>query len=215
MIRTNVVTLTVIPAVAYRQKLKDGGSGITILRPDVQQPGIAAISKTSGEPIPNNQTDLKKYPKEAFEEAMKLTLGMPYGKRKPVKVNENMVVKEEPVEKEEPAMAELNIEAYDAIVDKYTDKTGHFSYDLLNKDLIKFAKSSSVVRDMIAEGKKANVIRNYIASNKFRNIANNDDLTNAEIKTIVALLDEVSPKGLFKDTDSEIRKMLSAQKKGK
>ena len=112
-------------------------------------------------------------------------------------------------------MAELNIEAYDAIVDKYTDKTGHFSYDLLNKDLIKFAKSSSVVRDMIAEGKKANVIRNYIASNKFRNIANNDDLTNAEIKTIVALLDEVSPKGLFKDTDSEIRKMLSAQKKAK
>ena len=215
MIRTNVVTLTVIPAVAYRQKLKDGGSGITILRPDVQQPGIASISNTSGEPIPNKQTDLKKYPKEAFQEAMKLTLGMPYGKRKPVKVNENMVIKEEAAEKEEPAMAELNIEAYDAIVDKYTDKNGYFSYDLLNKDLIKFAKSSSVVRDMIAEGKKANVIRNYIASNKFRNIANNDDLTNAEIKTIVALLDEVSPKGLFKETDAEIRKMLSEQKKAR
>ena len=88
-------------------------------------------------------------------------------------------------------------------------------FNLLNKDLIKFAKSSSVVRDMIAEGKKANVIRNYIASNKFRNIANNDDLTNAEIKTIVALLDEVSPKGLFKETDAEIRKMLSEQKKAR
>ena len=81
--------------------------------------------------------------------------------------------------------------------------------------MIKFAKSSSVVRGMIQEGKKASVIRNYIVSNKFRNIAKNDDLTNAEIKVIVAMLDEVSPKGVFKDLDAEIRKMLSAQKKAK
>ena len=32
MIRTDTVQLTVIPAVAYRQKLTAGGSGIVILR---------------------------------------------------------------------------------------------------------------------------------------------------------------------------------------
>ena len=53
MIRTNTVQLSVIPAYAYRHKLKDGGSGITILRKDTAQPGIASISKTSGEAIPS------------------------------------------------------------------------------------------------------------------------------------------------------------------
>ena len=48
MIRTETVTLTVIPAVAYRQKLPAGGSGIVIVRNDREQPGIASISKSSG-----------------------------------------------------------------------------------------------------------------------------------------------------------------------
>lgn len=51
MIRTNVVLLSVIKAVAYRQKLMTGGSGIVIIRGDASQPGIASISKTSGEAI--------------------------------------------------------------------------------------------------------------------------------------------------------------------
>ena len=51
MIRTNVVSLSVIKAVAYRQKLMTGGSGIVIIREDASQPGIASISKTSGEAI--------------------------------------------------------------------------------------------------------------------------------------------------------------------
>ena len=67
MIRTNVVNLTTIKAVAYRQKLLSGGSGIVILREDSAQPGIASISKTSGEPIPTKNTSKKLYPVEAFK----------------------------------------------------------------------------------------------------------------------------------------------------
>ena len=52
MIRTDVVNLTVIEAVAFRQKLTAGGSGVTIFRYGIDQPGIASISKTSGEAIP-------------------------------------------------------------------------------------------------------------------------------------------------------------------
>ena len=51
MIRTNVVTLSVIKAIAYRQKLPAGGSRIVIIRADSAQPGIASVSKTSGEPV--------------------------------------------------------------------------------------------------------------------------------------------------------------------
>ena len=212
MIRTDTVSLTVIPAVAFRQKLKQGGSGIVILRPEARQPGIASISRTSGGPIINQQTDLKLFPEEAFKEAMRLTLGLPYRKTTPVKLAEDMIVKEIKEEEPEPDI-KLNEEAYQAIVARYTDKSGHLSYDLISKEMIRFAKSSSIVRGMIQEGKKASVIRNYIVSNKFRNIADNDDLTNADIKLIVEMLDEVSPKGVFKELDAEIRKMLGAQKK--
>ncbi|MCR5228858.1 MAG: hypothetical protein K6D03_01905 [Solobacterium sp.] len=214
MIRTSTVSLTVIPAVAYRHKSQAGHSGITIIRPDVRQPGIASISRTSGEPIINQQTDQKMFPAEAFREAMKLTFGMPYRNLKSVKVTEDMVIKEAVEEAPEPDII-VNEKAYQAIVDRYTDKTGHLSYDLINKEMIRFAKSSSIVRGMIQEGKKSTVIRNYIVSAKFRSIAENDDLSKAEIKAIAAMLDEVSPKGVFKELDAEIRRMLGAQKKNR
>ena len=89
MIRTDTVDLTVIKAVAFRQKLMSGGSGITILRYDMDQPGIASISKTSGEPIPTDNTPADVYPAEAFREAIKLTAGMPYKKRGGVRLTKN------------------------------------------------------------------------------------------------------------------------------
>ena len=66
MIRTNVVELTTIKAFAYRQKLKAGDNSILIYRPDVKQPGIASISKSTGEPVIAKNTNLEKFPLEAF-----------------------------------------------------------------------------------------------------------------------------------------------------
>ena len=76
MIRTAIVHLTTIPAIAYRQKLSSGGSGITVLRYNVQQPGLASISKTTGKAIPTENTSSELYPQEGFEEAIRLTAGM-------------------------------------------------------------------------------------------------------------------------------------------
>lgn len=214
MIRTKAVKLTVIPAIAFRQKLQAGGSGITILRSDVKQPGIASISKTSGEAIPNKQTDIKKYPMEAFKEAMELTKGLPYKKQRTIKANEKLFMKEHQEEyeiKDEEVI--INSDEYQKIIDKFSDKNGKLSYDLMNKDFIKFGKTSSVVRDMIAEKKSAAAIRNYIISHKIKNITGNDDLSSKELKKIVELLDEVSPKGVYKELNNEIRRMLSANKK--
>ena len=74
MIRTEVVNLTTIPATAYRQKLTAGGAGIVILRSDCAQPGIASISKTSGQAIPTANTPADKYPAEAFQEAAEVVI---------------------------------------------------------------------------------------------------------------------------------------------
>ena len=78
MIRTSVVELTTIPAVAYRQKLPAGGSGVTICRYGEKQCGVASVSTRSGKAIPADNTPPELYPAEAFEEALALTRGLPY-----------------------------------------------------------------------------------------------------------------------------------------
>ena len=209
MIRTSSVKLTTLPAVAYREKLAKGGSGIVIVRSDATQPGIASISKTSGEPIPSANTSADLYPVEAFKEAMELTAGMPYrkqGKPKPVLIE---------VPEEEVPEVEVVVDSseYQAVVDAYTDKNGKLSYALLNKDLIQFVHRSSVARRMIAAGEPEEAIRAYAVGAKFRTITGNGDLTDEQALKMAELLDEVSPKGVFKELNAEIRAKLGKGKK--
>ena len=216
MIRTNVVKLDTIQAMAYRQKLSNGDKSIIIVRADLKQPGIAAISNKTGEPVPTANTNKELFPVEAFEEAIELTRGMPYKKQGSIKVTPDMFYEEtveEEVAYEEPEFPE---EAYDIIVDHYTDKNGKLSYELLNKELITFAHKSTIVKGYIDEGKSVKFIREYIVGNKFRNIAGDPNLTDEEIQMICDRLDEAYTKGVFKDLNEELKQMSSKAKgKGK
>ena len=213
MVRTNAVTLNSVPGVAYRQKLPAGGAGIVILREDCTQPGIASISKTSGEAIPAANTPKKMYPQEAFQEAISLTAGLPYRKQGSVQLKGKELREEAPAEAE-AIEEEVVVDSadYQKIVDQYTDNNGKLSYPLLNKDMIQFAHRSSKVRKMLASGESVDTIRLYITGTKFRNITGNPGLTDEQVLIITELLDEVSPKGVFKELNSEIRKRLKAAK---
>ena len=215
MIRTTVVQLTVIPAVAYRQKLTSGGSGIVIVREGISQPGIASISKTSGEAIPTSNTRAKDFPKEAFAQAMELTAGLPYKKLGAVSYSKSKVTEEKPVA--EPELKEVadvvSSKDYKAIVKQYADKSGKLSYDLLNRDVIKFSRTSSKVRAMIAALDSVESISLYVTGSKYRAITGNRQLTDAEVLKITELLDEVSPKGVYKDFDADVRARLKDAKK--
>ena len=81
MIRTNIVKLTTLQAMAYGQKLKAGDIGIVIVRPDKSQPGIAAVNKKTGELTLLKNINEKDYPIDAFKEAMELTYGLPFKKQ--------------------------------------------------------------------------------------------------------------------------------------
>ena len=215
MIRTAVVILTAIKAIAYRQKLKAGGSGIVIMREDVSQPGIASISKTSGDAILTANTQAEMYPQEAVREAMELTAGLPYRKQGSPQLKDYPIPAEEAPEEEVIEEVEVIVDSaeYQKIVDKYTDQSGKLSYALLNKDMIRFAHSSSVARKMIAEGASVEEIRLYVVGTKFRHVCGNKNLTDAQVLKMVELLDEVSPKGVFKEFNDEIRRSLKAAKK--
>ena len=85
VIRTRLVELSSLEAVAYRQKLRGGQSGVVILRPDTAQPGLALLNHQSGQPDPAANTPADLYPLEAFQEALELTSGLPYSSRGPVR----------------------------------------------------------------------------------------------------------------------------------
>ncbi|MBR2746116.1 MAG: hypothetical protein IKD99_05305 [Erysipelotrichaceae bacterium] len=193
------------------RNLKLGYTSIVIVRPDTQQPGIAAISKKTGEAVLTVNTNNELYPAEAFKEAMELTRGLPFRKRGAVRVTREMFAEPEPAT--EPVEIVFDEVAYRRVVDKYTDKTGIFSFDLMNKDFIGFAKRSSIVRNMVSDGKKASDISNYILRNKIRNVAGDLDMPDAAVDMIIEKLEEVSPKGAYKELNSEIRKMLARNKK--
>lgn len=208
MIRTETVQLKSIPAKAYRQKLPAGGSGVVIMRKNSAQPGIASISKKTGEAIPAANTPADLFPLEAFQEAITLTAGLPYKKRRAVSEAEKKLDKEPKSKEAAEVEVVINSDEYQKIVETYTNKKGALSYDLLNKDMIRFAHNSSKVREMIAEKESVKTIRTYIVGTKFRNITGNTELTDKQVQKMTDLLDEVSPKGVFKELNDELRKKL-------
>ena len=213
MIRTNYVKLTKIKGVAYREKRAVGDCAIVVLKYGEPQPGIAGISKKTGEAIPTQNTNTKKYPIEVFQEGIELTAGMPYHRQGKVILDQIDFDDKEIID--EPVEVDLPEAEYEKIVSHYTDKNGKLSYDLINKEMIKFLNSSQVVATMISDPASDQVIRNYIVGVKFRDITGNRDLTNREVLKIVEMLDEVYPDGIFKDFNKEIRKKLSESKQSR
>ena len=211
MIRTAVVPLTVIPGFAYRQKLRSGGSGIVLLRSDAAQPGIAGISKTSGEPVPAENCPLNLFPIAAFREAIELTKGLAYRNLSGVKLVLSQPA-EAPETEEDTLPAERSAAdspEYRIIVSAYSDKSGRLSPELINRDLIRFAHRSSAVRAMISAKESEDSIRLYITGTKFRTVTRNRNLTDGEIAAILSLLDEAVPQGLFRELNLELRRMLA------
>jgi hypothetical protein len=203
------VELTTIPAVAYRQKLPAGGSGVTICRYGEKQVGIASISTRSGKAIPAENNPAELYPAEAFNEAIELTRGLPYKKLGKVTVLKKSFKEAEPKAEEEEIPVDLA--AYDKLAAKYTDKTGKLSYELINKDLIKLLKSSSVARKLVADKATPTKIKNYVVGAKFRDVTKKE-LTDKQVKQLSDMLDNVYPKGVFKELSDEIRKALAQAK---
>ena len=213
MIRTNIVTLTVIPnTIAYRQKNARGGKSIVVMKLGHEQPGIAGISMKTGEPVLTDNTNPKVFPVKAFKEAIELTNGMPYRKLGRVMATADMF--KETIDDDPTPVTVIDTDEYQKIIDMYTDKDGKFSYSLYNKDLIKFMNSSQVVKNMIADNTPESTIRDYVVGVKIREITKNHDLTKQEIDKISEMLDEIYDKGVYREFNEELRRNLSKAKRG-
>ena len=206
VIRTVLVELSSLEAVAFRQKMPDGHSGVVILRYDNPQPGLALLNRHSGEPDIAANTPHDLFPLEAFQEALALTSGMPYSRRGRVKLQATVA---EPGA-EEPAAAEADLATvssadYAAVVKAYTNRKGELSYDLLNKALIQAAHGNPYVAEMKARGATMEEIRDHVVKANFEAITGNRALTQAEVNRIVAMLDAVSPRSVLREFNEDLR----------
>lgn len=209
MIRTRIVELSTIDGIAYRRKLKGAQTAIVIQRYEGGQAGLATLNRNTGEadPAANMSPDL--FPAEAFDEAVELTHGLPYTARGRVVVSAPAPATEVEADEDAAEVATVCSKDYSAILSAYTDKRGRFSYDLMNKDFIQFAKSSRVVSDLVGKKSAVEEIRAHVLRAKLEHLTGNRDLSDAEIHAIVDMLDEINPRQVFADLNKELRRMLA------
>ena len=225
VIRTRLVELSSLEAVAYRQKLRGGQAGVVILRQDSAQQGLALLNRNSGQADLAAHTPSDLFPQEAFDEALELTAGLPYSSRGPVRspaavagsaVAEAAVTATATTAAPSPLdedhtpeeLATVNSADYAAIVKAYTNKKGEISYDLLNKALIQAARSNPYVAEMVGRKATLEEIRDHVVKANFEAVTGNRSLSLAEVHRIMELLDEVSPRSVLRDFNDDLRKLL-------
>jgi hypothetical protein len=218
LVRTPLVELSILAGFAYRQKLRGGQAGVVILRNDCPQPGLALVNHRTGEPDLADNLPQDLFPREAFVQALELTVGLPYRCRGPVQIQSNLSSFVDARENGDDlssiesspsgALATVSGKDYAAVVKAYTNRKGELSYELLNKALIKAAHSNPFVATMISQGESLEKIRDHVIMANFEAVSGNHRLSLAEVNCIIELLDEVSPRSVLRELNDELRKMV-------
>jgi len=215
IIRTKVVELNAIPAMAYKIKLKQGGSGIKIHRTDKEEFIFTEINKRSGEVPPDIYT--ADFPEEAFEEAVELLIGMPYSARGKVKIGVSDAVDtceievpedEAPGTHSDPGANAVDSDEFISIVGMYSDVSGKINYQLMNKQFIQFASKNKTVSKMIGENASESEILLHIVKNRAAYLAGKkDNLSDEETLALIDAIEEIDPRSAFKELKLHLRRM--------
>ena len=215
IIRTPAVELTTIPAIAYKQKLSAGGSGVKIFRLDTDASAVLTIDRRTGDGVPRGKMDAQLFPEEALSEAISLTRGMAYSARGKIKVSVQAEVKEaDDVDETEIDKIDMVGSAeYIAIIERYSDEKGKLNYSLMNKDFIQFASKSKTVNEMVQNKAETDELLRYILKNRACFIAGSKEpLSDAQADALLETLDEIDPRSAFKELTQHLKRMLSRAK---
>jgi len=213
IIRTQAMELSTIPAIAYKQKLSAGGSGLKLQRLDLEAAAVFTLDRRTAEAIPYGTYDVSLFPEEAVQEALDLTLGLPYASRGKivVKGNASLAAETEDVtEDQEEAVDMVDSDEYQAIVFRYSDERGRLNYALMNKDFIQFAAKSKVVGEMLGGNSAEEAILVFIVKSRATFLSGKkESLTDAQVIALIESLDEIDPRSAFKELRAWIRRRLA------
>jgi len=216
MIRTEIVQLSSINAIAFKQKLNSGGSGVTIITPEDK--AVFTVNKRDGTCVPYGTVNTGLFTEAVINEALELTRGMSYKRLGTItKVYPDKHCDEKSVDLEtEDAKIDIDVIAsveYMAFLTKYTDKKDRFSYQLMNKDLMQFASKSSVVSKMLGEKADADDIVKYIVKSKAAELANNKGMEDDILAVFIDTLDSMDTRSAFKELRAYLRGKMSRKRK--
>ena len=216
LIRTDVVRTSLIDGLAYKQKLAAGGAGLTIMTPDGK--AVFTINKRDGACVPYGQVDGDVFSTAVIREAMDLTRGLPFKRTgKITKVYADKHCDETPLELEtDDAKNDIDVLAsveYSEFIMQYTDKNGKFSYLLMNKELMKFASRSSVVKGMLADSFKVDAIVRYIVKSKAADLARNKGMDEDMLSAFIDTMNSMNTRSAFKELNSYLRGKMSRSRK--
>ena len=214
IIRTAAVELSTVPAIAYKQKLKKGGAGVKIIRLDCESSGVATVDKRSGEPVPYSSYDENLFPYEAFNEAIELTVGLPFSARGKISLNISCDAEEEDLVEEEVNKTDMTLsDEYTAIAERYSDEKGKMNYQLMNRDFMSFASKSKVVSELVGKMAHTDEILTHVIKNRAAHIANKkENLSDEDTVALIQVLDEIDPRSAFKELKAYINRQLAGNR---
>ena len=212
IIRTQAVELSTIPAVAFKQKLAAGGSGVKIQRLDSDATAVFSLDRRNGEAVPYGSVKAEFFPEEAVQEAMELTQGLPYSARGKIVIKGYSTVSEpeDVTEEQEDDIDMVDSEEYQAIVSRYSDEKGKINYTLMNKDWIQFSAKSKTVGDMISARASEDDILRYIVKSRATFLSGKkESLDDKQVDALIESLNEIDPRSAFKELKAYIRRTLA------
>jgi len=216
MIRTPTVRLTRIAGLAYKQKLVAGGAGLTIMTPNDK--AVFTINKRDGSTVPYGIVDTVLFTNAVVEEAMELTRNLSFKRLGNVtKVYTDNHCDETSAELEadddKPSVDVVESKEYEGFIMEYSDKNEKFSYQLMNRDLMKFADSSSVVGAMIANADSDDEIMRYIVRSKAVSLARAKAMSDEFLTAFIDTFDSMNTRSAFKELKAHIRTKKSKTKR--
>ena len=215
MIRTTAIKLTTIPAMAFKQKLNTGGSGITILTPDDN--ATFTVNKRDGKCVPYGKVDTAIFTEAVVNEVLEKTQSLPYRRLgKITKVHIDTPCEEAPAEQDaEDEKCDIDVITsveYAAFIERYSDKTGKFSHQLMNKELMQFASKSGVVSKKLAEKESVDKIVRYVVRSKAADLARNREMDDERLTAFIDVIDSICTRSAFKELNAYLRNRLSRKK---
>jgi len=218
MIRTEAVKITTIPGMAFKQKLQAGGAGITIITP--KERAMFTINKRDGLCVPFGKVDEKVFTKDVVDEVLELTKGLPYRRLGSItKVHIDAPCEEAPVEHEvDDEKVDIDIISsaeYAAFIEKYSDKKGRFSHQLMNKELIQYSGRSGAVRKKLEMKEDIELIVRYVVRAKAASLAKRKEMDDDTLTAFIETIDSICTRSAFKELNAYLRERLSRHSKRK
>ena len=204
IIRTPVVELTTVPALAYKFKMTSGGAGIKIIFEGSDNTETYAITRR-GELVATSPQGVVS---DAAQEALELTLGLSYSARGKVKAVFVAEADEDEVVAETIDYNMIESAEYKAWIKEYTGDNFKMNYAKMNKDLIQFAAKNKTVAEMVSEKEAVESILRRIVQIQTSNLTKNKEYMTAEVAdALISTLEELDVRSAFKELKLHIQKM--------